>query len=59
MSIMTIRYCRLNVSQETSDVIKRCIEELRKEKPQEFLGMNITQDFIIRRVSLYYLGERF
>lgn len=45
----------LAVTEETFNMImKDCIKEFLKENPK-FIGMRITQNFIIRRIADFYL----
>ncbi len=45
----------LSCSPETKQlIIKNCTEEFLKENPQ-FEGMNITHNFILKRIAKHYL----
>ena len=57
MFIMSKLYIKLSVSKETAILIReRCKEEFLKHNPK-FIDLNITDDFIIKRVGDYYLNS--
>jgi len=46
---------RLVVSKDTHDLVtKNCVQVFKEENPK-FKSMNITHEFIIRRIAEYYL----
>ena len=46
----------LTASPEVYNLITvECVKEFLKHHP-EFEGMNISQDFILRKIAIYYLG---
>ena len=54
---MVKNYKRLAVSEETFNiVINDCITEFLKHNPK-MEGLNISHDFIIRKMSQHYLGD--
>lgn len=53
---MTKEYERLCVSKETyKRVVDDCVAEFRSQHP-EMDGIEITQDYIVRRIVDYYLA---
>ena len=47
---------RLAVSTKTKQLIDECILEFKKNNP-DFNNVNITQNFIVERICLYYLNR--
>ena len=48
---------RIAISSGTKKVMQRAIEELIKDNP-EFAGLRVTQNYMIRRALLFWLGKR-
>jgi len=57
MYVICMLYVHLVIKEDTKDMLlNECVKEFHKSNP-DMIGVNITHDFILRRVIKYYLDK--